>query len=320
MRIAVVFPGQGSQYTGMGRDLALQEPVVADTIREADEALGFPLSHIMWEGPEDRLAETTHTQPAILTLSVAMWRLLQLRLPGLVPMTGAGHSLGEYGALVAAGCLSFSDAVRLVHFRGRAMQEAVPAGVGAMAAVLGLDLSQVEEACGQVRDEPPIRELVLEIAGINCPGQVVVAGHRQAVERAVEVVTTRGALEARILNVSAPFHTSLLHPARLRMEEMLEHVPLSHARFPVVQNADALPHQDPEEIRANLVAQVVRPVLWEATMRRFMADGVTHYVEVGPGRTLAGMARRIQRRLDVWSLDRPESWDLLHQRWSASWT
>lgn len=316
MKVALLFPGQGAQYVGMGQDLARAEPLVAATLAEADQALGFPLSQVVRDGPEDRLAETPITQPAVLALSVAMWRLLQARLPHLEPAVAAGHSLGEYAALVAAGALEFQDALKVVHARGRAMQEAVPVGVGAMAAILGSSPSAIRALCEDVvRDVGQPR--VLEIAGFNCPGQVVVAGHRDVVEEAVRRAAALGGPEPRFLHVSAPFHTSLLEPARIRMDQVLAGIPIQRPRFPVLQNVDALPHMDPEEIRANLVSQVVRPVLWEATAIRLVEMGVDAYVELGPGRTLASLLKRVHRKALVLCMDRTDAWSqILEQPWT----
>jgi len=300
----------------MGRELAETEPVVARTLAEADDALGFSLTRILWEGPEDRLAHTPITQPAVLALSVALWRLFQTRFPSVSPVVGAGHSLGEYAALVAAEVLSFPEAIRVVHARGEAMQEAVPVGEGSMAALFGLDPERVHALCDEVtRDLRDGR--VLEVASLNCPGQAVVAGHVAAVEEAVRRAKALGGPEPRFLQVSAPFHTSLLEPARVRMDAVLSGVSFHRPRFPILQNVDAELHTDPEQVRANLVSQVVRPVLWEATMRRLLAMDIALYLELGPGRTLASLLKRVHRKAEILCLERTSVWETLG---SLSWT
>ncbi len=284
MRVAFVFPGQGSQSVGMddGLDRA--------TFEEADDALGFALSDVIAAGPADRLAETELTQPALLTTSIAMARTLARVRPDLVPAFAAGHSLGEYGALVLADALSFADAVRLVRLRGRAMQAAVPLGVGAMAAVMGLETEEVRAVC-----EAHAHGEVVELAGHNCPGQTVIAGHVAAVERVCEAVGSG----ARRLAVSAPFHCSLLAPAAWALREALAEVTVRPPRFPVVQNVLADVVDTPDGIRERLVQQVVKPVRWVECVHRLQALGAERCVEVGPGKTLAGLGRRIDRALPV---------------------
>lgn len=284
MRVAFVFPGQGSQSVGMDAGL---DPA---TFAEADEALGYALSTIIREGPAERLAETEITQPALLTTCVALARALAVARPELVPVAAAGHSLGEYGALVVAGALDFGDAVRLVRLRGRAMQAAVPLGVGAMAAIVGLETEEVIELCVEHAHGE-----VVELAGHNCPGQTVIAGHVGAVERVCDAVGAG----ARRLAVSAPFHCSLLGPAADALRDALEAVPVRAPRFPVVQNADAQVAADPDGIRARLVEQVVRPVRWVECVQALRALGAERCVEVGPGRTLAGLGKRIDRGFGV---------------------
>ena len=248
MGLAVVFPGQGCQVVGMGRDLALADPLVADTFAEADAVLGAPLARIMMEGPESSLGETSITQPAILTVSVAMWRRLLARHPGLRPLAAAGHSLGEYSALVAAGSMTFEDALRLVRFRGQAMQEAVPMGHGRMVAILGLQAAVVEDLCHEVTASLHAPGSIVQPAAYNCPGQVVVSGSSAAVQVLVERAERAGCRKWRSLNVSAPFHCDLLQPARRRMAAALERVSLRPATFPIIQNADGAAHTDPDEI------------------------------------------------------------------------
>lgn len=289
-RVAFVFPGQGSQAVGMGRDLYENYEVAREVFAAADEALGFSLSRLCFEGPAEELQLTYNTQPALLTVSVAAYRVLEQH--GVVPDVVAGHSLGEYSALVAAGALSFQDAVRLVRQRGRFMNDAVPAGEGGMGAVIGLDAAVVESLCAQVA------EGVVEPATYNCPGQVVVAGHMPAVERCLALAQEAGARRVQLLNVSGPFHCSLLAPAGQRLAEALTGVAIHDPRIPVVANVNAQPVTTAGAIRRALIEQVSKPVLWEQTVRRLIDDGVTLMVEVGEGRTLCGLARRIDRRLE----------------------
>jgi len=306
MRTAVVFPGQGAQYVGMGAAHAAVDPVVAETLAEADDALSMPLARLIARGPAEELAATAVTQPAVLAVSVAMWRSLRRRAPGIEPIGAAGHSLGEYAALVAAESLPFADALRLVHLRGRLMQAAVPRGEGCMLAVLGLDDAAVERLCaglgGEGRAWP---------ACFNGPGQVVVAGHRAAVLRLGALAEQAGAHGTVEIDVSAPFHTPLLESAARGLEEALAAVRVRAPRFPIVQNVDAEPETDPDAIARKLVQQVVAPVRWEACARRLLAMDAERALEVGPGATLTGLFRRVARRFPAIALDRPEAWESL---------
>lgn len=308
MRTALLFPGQGAQYVGMLGDSS-SDPLVADTLAQADEALSLPLSRWIAEGPADKLASTPITQPAVLTVSVALWRLLRQRCPDLDPMVAAGHSLGEYSALVAAGSLDFQDAVRLVHLRGRLMQDAVPRGRGGMLAVLGAKPAWLEAACDEVTG---LGDGSVWPACFNGPGQVVVAGHVGALsvlaERCRESDACRGVVE---LDVSAPFHTPMLDSARRGLELALQEVRLAPPAFPIVQNVDAVPTLDPIAIRDKLVRQVTEPVLWEPCARALLELGPERAIEVGPGSTLAGLLRRIKRRFPVVCLDRSGAWEAL---------
>ncbi|MDP2317571.1 MAG: ACP S-malonyltransferase [Pseudomonadota bacterium] len=283
-RVAFVFPGQGSQSVGMDAGL---DPA---TFAEADDALGYALSAIVREGPVERLAQTEVTQPALLTTSIAMARMLARARPDIAPSFAAGHSLGEYGALVVAGVLDFGDAVRLVRLRGRAMQDAVPFGVGTMAAIMGLETEEVRALC-----EAHAEGEVVELAGHNCPGQTVIAGHVGAVDRVCEAVGSG----ARRLTVSAPFHCSLLRPAADALEAALADVRLHAPLFPVVQNAYADVAPDVDGIRARLVEQVVKPVRWMECVQHMKGFGAARCVEIGPGKTLAGLGKRIDRSLPV---------------------
>ena len=300
--IAFIFPGQGSQAVGMGRALAEAFPVCAQTFAEADEALGEPLSRLCFEGPEDRLRLTENTQPAILTVSVAAYRLLESR--GFTPALAAGHSLGEYSAHVAAGTIGFADAVRTVRRRGRYMQEAVPVGRGAMAAILGLDAATVAKACAEAADGD-----VVSPANLNAPGQVVIAGSTEAVARAGERCKAAGAKRVVPLPVSAPFHCALMKPAEERLAPELRALAVSTPRVPVVANVDAEPKRDGASAIEALVRQVSSPVRWEDVVRRLASEGVRAYVEVGPGTVLTGLGKKIHREAASASIETPEGLD-----------
>jgi [acyl-carrier-protein] S-malonyltransferase len=306
MRTVVVFPGQGAQYVGMAGPLAQQEPVVAQTLAQADEALGEPLSQWIAHGPAEKLAYTPITQPAVLAVSVAMWRLLRQRQPGLEPVAAAGHSLGEFSALVAAESLDFADAVRLVRLRGRAMQDAVPAGQGGMLAVLGLERPLVEALCAQTAEQALLRP-----ACYNGPAQVVVAGESRALDQLAEAARAAGCRHVVRLEVSAPFHTPMLASAGQALADALVAVPLRPPRFPVLQNVDAQSSDDPALIREKLVRQVTEPVRWEDCARQLLDRGPERAIEVGPGATLAGLFRRLSRRFTVIPLDRSGAWEQL---------
>jgi [acyl-carrier-protein] S-malonyltransferase len=284
--IAFLFPGQGSQAVGMGRAFYEASAAAKAVFQEADEALGEDLTRLIFEGPEADLALTVNTQPAILTVSVAAAAAAAER--GLRPALAAGHSLGEYSALVVAGALAFGDAVRIVRRRGQFMQEAVPVGTGAMAAILGLDLGQVQAVCAEAADGE-----VVEVANINAPQQVVIAGHRAAVERAVALAARRGGRKSVLLPVSAPFHCALMQPAAARLREVLDAVPVREPAIPVVRNVDAGLTRTAAEVKPALVAQVSSPVRWTEVVQRLHAEGARVFVEVGPGRVLTGLLRRI---------------------------
>jgi len=296
--IALIFPGQGSQKVGMGQALAEAFPVCRETFAEADAALGEPLSRIIFDGPDDRLMLTENTQPAILATSIAAYRLLASR--GLTAAFAAGHSLGEYSAHVAAGTLGFADALRIVRRRGRYMQEAVPVGAGAMAAILGLDADGVAQACAEAAEGE-----VVSPANLNGAGQIVIAGAAAAVARASARARALGARRAIPLPVSAPFHCALMKPAEARLAPDLQALAASDPRIPVVANVDALPKRTAADAIAALVAQVSAPVRWEAVVARLASEGVTTYVEVGPGAVLAGLVRKIHRDATVFSVGSP---------------
>jgi len=297
--IACVFPGQGSQAVGMGQPLVAAFPEAAEVCATADAALGFSLSSVMFEGPADTLTLTEHTQPAILTMSTAVWRVLAAR--GLRPDYVAGHSLGEYSAHVAAGTLAFADAVRLVRNRGRYMQEDVPVGTGAMAAILGLDEMAVTAACVDAAQGD-----IVSPANLNGAGQIVIAGHVEAVTRAGEGCKARGARRVIPLKVSAPFHCALMDPARDRLRPELEQVPAHDPSIPVIANVDAQPRHSATSSIEALVRQVSQPVRWEATVQWLVAQGVDTFVEVGPGAVLSGLIRKVARDVRVLSVETPE--------------
>ena len=308
--IAFIFPGQGSQRVGMGQAFAAAEPIVRDTFAEADAALGAPLSRLCFDGPESELTLTENTQPAILTVSVAIARVLEAR--GWRPDFYAGHSLGEYSAHVAAGTFGFADAVRTVRNRGRYMQEAVPVGAGAMAAIIGLDGDAVAAACAEAADGE-----VVSPANLNAPGQVVIAGTRAAVERAGAAAKARGARRVIPLAVSAPFHCALMKPAEDRLAPELRALTVQAPRRPVVANIDAEPKGDGAAAVEALVRQVSGAVRWEAVVRRLASEGVRTYVEVGPGTVLAGLVRKIDRDARVASLEDPAGLDALAPLFTA---
>jgi [acyl-carrier-protein] S-malonyltransferase len=292
-RIAFLFPGQGSQAVGMGKELAANYPVARRTFEEADEALGYKLSQLCFEGPEEKLKLTEITQPAILTASVAAWRVLQEKsLKPDDPTSGyvAGHSLGEYSAHVAAGTLTFAEAVRTVRNRGKYMQEAVPVGVGAMAAIIGVALDQVNEICNEAA-----RGEVCQAANINSPEQIVISGHSGAVNRAISLATERGAKKAVSLPVSAPFHCSLMQPAQDRLAADLGALGFQNPSCPVVCNVDATVVPSAETARDALIRQVTGAVRWEPSMRLLIDKGASLFIEVGPGKVLWGLMRQIDR-------------------------
>ena len=296
---AFVFPGQGSQYPGMGKELAESFPEAAAVFREADEVLGLPLSRICFEGPEEKLKLTENTQPALLTVSVAVLRVLVSR--GITPQVLAGHSLGEYSALVAAGAFSFADALRLVRNRGKFMQEAVPVGFGAMAAIIGLELAEVEAICASAAGDE-----VVSPANENAPGQVVISGHAAGVARASETALASHASRVIPLQVSAPFHCALMKSAEDKMIPLLDATQFSDLRIPLINNADAAIISGSEQARDGLKRQVCSMVRWTQTIRKMKDMGVEEVLEVGPGRVLAGLFRKTERDIKTTSIEKPE--------------
>jgi [acyl-carrier-protein] S-malonyltransferase len=299
-KLAFLFPGQASQYPGMGKDLAEKFPAARRVFDEADAAVGFSVSQLCFEGSEEALRQTENTQPAILTVSVACYRVLEEK--GVQPDYVAGHSLGEYSALVAAGALEFADAVRLVRSRGRYMQEAVPQSVGAMAAILGLAPAQVEEICRKASDGE-----IVSAANLNSPEQTVISGHAAAVKRAVEIASASGAKRAVMLAVSAPFHSELMMPAQQRLEVDLRQAAFRKLRVPLVTNVDAEMIEEGEEARDALIRQVSQPVRWQDSVRELIERGASTFVEVGPGRVLSGLLRQIDRSVHSFNVEDEKS-------------
>ncbi|KGE16929.1 ACP S-malonyltransferase [Paenibacillus wynnii] len=300
-KIAFVFPGQGAQAVGMGKDIFDALPQCRAVFEKGDEVLGFPLSTLIFEGPESDLKQTVNTQPALLTASTAY--LTALQDLGIKPDYVAGHSLGEYSALVAAGVLSYEDAVSLVRMRGRFMEEAVPGGTGAMAAVLGAERDALAELCRSVSETSgPV-----ELANVNCPGQIVVSGSQDGVNGVVQRVKEAGGKRAIPLEVSGPFHSSLMKEAADRLAEELKKVTFHTPSVPVVVNVTAAPVTDPEEIRELLVRQVYSPVLWQDSVEWLIADGVDTFVEIGSGSVLTGLIRKIDKSVKLININSLES-------------
>jgi len=306
-RIAALFPGQGSQFSGMGKAVAEVSGTAADIFNAADEALGISLSRICWEGPEESLKMTENTQPALLTHSIAVWTVLRER--GLRVDAYAGHSLGEYSAIVAAGGLGFEDAARTVRTRGRLMQQAVPAGEGAMAAILGLDDGQVISICEGLSGEG-----VVAAVNFNAPGQVVIAGQKAAVHRAIELLKEAGARRALELPVSAPFHSPLMAPAREGLKPVLDDLDFHDPDGPLYRNIDAEPVNDAGALREGLIRQVDAPVLWSRSIRRMLEDGIDTFIEIGAGKVLSGLVRRIERSATCYNAGTPEEIDTVLEK------
>lgn len=293
---AFIFPGQGSQYVGMGKEFFENFREAREVFQEADDVLHLPISSLCFQGPEEALKLTENTQPAVLTTSIAAFRVLEAE-KDVVPRLAAGHSLGEYSALVVSGALSFADAVQLVRLRGRFMQEAVPVGEGAMAAILGMERGQVEKLC-----EEAAQGEVLTPANFNCPGQIVIAGHAKAVQRAMERVKQEGK-KAVPLPVSAPFHSPLMKPAGERLEKILQGISIQDLKIPVVTNVEADVNQSKERVKELLVTQVWSPVRWEESMQKITGDGIEQTLEIGPGKVLSGLMKRINPKVETKNIE-----------------
>jgi len=305
---ALVFPGQGSQFVGMGKALAQAEPAAADVFARADFLLGFPLSTLCWEGPEQALNDTVNTQPALLVHSIAALRVLQQRMPGFRPALVAGHSMGEFTALVAAGALGFDQALRLVLERGRAMQAAGSERPGGMAAVFGLAASAVAEACAHAsRDTGAI----VQVANDNCPGQVVISGDAPALARALDILTAEGARKTIRLAVSIGAHSPLMEPAQGRLSRAIDSAGLSDPQVPIIGNVEAAPLTRAEAVRRDLQAQLTSRVRWTESIRAMRAAGVTTFAELGPGSVLCGLIHRIDRTAATLAIDAPGSFAAL---------
>ena len=293
---AFIFPGQGSQYVEMGKEFHDQFRAAREVFEEADDTLRFSISKLCFQGPEEELKLTENTQPAILTTSIATFKVLQTE-KGINPQFAAGHSLGEYSALVASGALSFAEAVQTVRLRGKFMQEAVPVGEGAMAAILGMEREDVERLCEEVAAGE-----ILSPANFNCPGQIVIAGHSNAVQRAIERVKQEGK-RATLLPVSAPFHSPLMKPAGARLERALEEITVRDLNVPVVTNVEAEINTSKDRVKPLLVAQVSSPVRWEESMRRMIKEGIEQVLEIGPGKVLSGLMKRIDPKIEIKNIE-----------------
>jgi len=300
MKIAFVFPGQGSQIVGMGKELYEAFPRAREVFDAADAAFGGGLKRLCFEGPEDDLKKTENTQPAILTTSIACLRVLEER--GVQPAVVAGHSVGEYAALVAAGALAAADAVKLTRLRGQLMETACPAGTGGMAAIMGAERADVEPLCAQVKEVG-----VAQVAALNTSGQVVIAGHIRALTEVVSLARAKGVASATMLPVSGPFHSALMRPAADGLRRALDGVAMQRARVPVIANVDAKPHQEPAELKGLLIQQLTEPVLWQTTVEAMLKSGVDTFVELGAGRVLSGLIRRLDRKATCHSVRDPES-------------
>lgn len=300
-KLAFVFPGQGSQFVGMGKDILDQVPEAAELFKQADSRLDHELTSIILNGPEDVLTKTENTQPALLTVSSAFLKLIKNE--GITPDFVAGHSLGEYSALVAAGAISFEDAVYAVRMRGLFMEEAVPAGEGTMAAVLSLDSETLEAVCKQASDETDM----VQLANLNAPGQIVISGTKAGVERASVLAKEAGAKRVLPLNVSGPFHSALMKPAAEKLSSVLDELEIKGAEIPVIANVTAAPVKEATDIKSRLIEQLYSPVRWVETVEYLLSQGVDTFVEVGPGKVLSGLIKKVDRHVNLYNIGDLES-------------
>ena len=297
-KIAVVFPGQGSQYVGMGQEFYHRFATAKNVFNNADEILGFSLSKIIFDGPEDELKLTYNTQPAILVTSMAIWSVLKEET-GITPSFTAGHSLGEYSALVAADSISYDNAVQIVRKRGQYMEEAVPNGEGSMAAVMGIEREQLEMLCKEITKQG----FSVQLANINAPNQIVISGSTKGVELASDQAKKKGARRVIALSVSGPFHSKLMQPAGDSLKTLIDRTPIKQAEIPVVMNVNAKPENDVIKIKKNLIEQVVSPVLWADSIERMVKEGVDTFLEIGPGKVLTGLIKKINRNVKTYTVD-----------------
>ncbi|MCP3761959.1 ACP S-malonyltransferase [Domibacillus sp. A3M-37] len=300
-KIAFVFPGQGSQMVGMGKSLADQHAYIKEMLQKADKKLGYSLTDIMFNGPEEKLTLTSNAQPALLAVSMAV--LKRFEEEGIIPDFTAGHSLGEYSALAAAGAITYEEAVYAVHQRGNLMEEAVPAGQGAMAAVLGMERAALEEVLAQVSKGSDI----VAAANFNCPGQIVISGSKEGVEKASELLKEKGAKRVIPLNVSGPFHSPLMEPAAEKLQLVLDEANIQPSQIPVIANVNAQPVTDAETIKENLVKQLYSPVLWEDSVQTMLEAGVDTFIEIGSGTVLSGLIKKVNRRVRTFAISDEES-------------
>lgn len=311
-KTAVLFPGQGSQYVGMGLDFYRQYKKATEYFQTADQLLGYPLSSIIFEGPENQLRLTENTQPAILLTSLAIWSVLQEEIRISVDYV-AGHSLGEYSALSAAGSIEFSDALQLVRKRGQFMEEAVPNGEGTMAAIMGMERDQLEGICTEItKNNHPV-----QMANINAPGQIVISGTRQGVELASASAKENGARRVIPLPVSGPFHSILMEPAKENLEPHVYATEFNQAKIPVVMNVNAMPEIEPAAIKKNLLNQVISPVLWTDTIEWMINQGVDTFIEVGPGNVLSGLVKKINRNVQIFNVDSVASYEAFKEQFKG---
>jgi [acyl-carrier-protein] S-malonyltransferase len=298
VKLGIVFPGQGAQYVGMGKELMENFRTAREVFEQADEVLGFSLTKLCLEGPLEELRLTFHTQPALLTTSIAAYRVL-LQETGFSAEVAAGHSLGEYSALVASSALPFETAVKLVHLRGKWMDEAVPAGQGAMAAILGMESNSLEQVCAKIRETGEI----VELANLNCPGQIVISGTAMGVAKASELAKEQGARRAVPLVVSGPFHCSLMKPAAEKLNKALQEADFTKGTIPVVANVDACAYTEPDDVRVALGRQLYSPVLWQQSVETMQRMGAEAYIEFGPGTVLGGLIKKIDRRISTFHVE-----------------